>query len=189
MVLKPADFYDFHSVILHELGHAHLLKHINQPEDLMFWELLPNDDEIANFNRKISLSPSNINGGTDIMNHSTGIDFSFCNENDDVITELQLTNCNFAMNVSDQGINSNQLSIYPNPTTGVFSIHYTHVQGAPTYLIIYNAVGEKIGHTINLPSQSESGISQLNLSHLAPGLYFAEIRSKSFQKTKRFIIQ
>lgn len=76
MIDQDAGKYDFYSVILHELGHGHLLKHVNNPNDLMYWE----SDFHASMNipwqnRKTFFSNSNLDGGMEIVNQSTTIDF------------------------------------------------------------------------------------------------------------------
>ena len=59
-----ADQIDFKSVILHELGHVHLLGHVNDPDDLMYFG-------IGNGEYKHNLNTNNLNCSAYIMDYSS----------------------------------------------------------------------------------------------------------------------
>ncbi len=52
--------YDFESVALHELGHAHQLTHVNEPSEVMHYSIGPGTD-------KRTLSQQDIDGGNDVV--------------------------------------------------------------------------------------------------------------------------
>lgn len=56
--------FDFESVALHELGHAHQLTHVIEPSEIMHFAIGPGTD-------KRVLSQPDINGGSDVLNFSS----------------------------------------------------------------------------------------------------------------------
>lgn len=74
--------------------------------------------------------------------------------------------------------NSDNVSIYPNPSNGKFTIN---VKGE---LEIYNVLGEKIYHsTITSPK------SEIDLSEKAKGIYFLQLQSAEKTYSQKLIIQ
>lgn len=74
------------------------------------------------------------------------------------------------MGVNDSELN--QISIYPNPTTGILFLSQTVEQ-----ISVYNLAGEKMSFQLN-------NKKQLNISHLNNGIYIVKtIDSKGNQKT------
>lgn len=186
---QPSDFYDFHSVVLHEFGHAHLLKHINHEVDLMFWEVLSNNSTVQNFNRKISLSQSNVDGGSAIMDHSTGINFNLCNDNDEAIVDLQLSDCSFVMHSPNLSTNDyNPVRIFPNPSSGAIILDYNSVQSDLVEIRVYNSLGQIVHQEQNLQSDIGSNQYHLNFSHLRPGFYMAYLKGLRGQAAAKFTI-
>jgi hypothetical protein len=82
--------------------------------------------------------------------------------------------------------NRPDVSLSPNPfrTQVVVRIQDSHGHGNdPVFVRIMNAVGERVYAEAQL--RSDGNAVALDLSHLANGIYFAEIRSGSLQKTIR----
>jgi hypothetical protein len=124
---QPTGELDLYSVILHELGHAHLLMHVNDEEDLMYFEAYRDlQNDIEPWNRKVQLSTSNISGGTQIVNEGIQTDFSFCSiQESHVHEELSLTtNCDFGLSSQfwEAKRNGKRLKVFPNPSNGRVSI-------------------------------------------------------------------
>ena len=57
---------DFQSVATHEMGHAHQLTHVNDNQKVMNWSIGPNTD------LRVLNIPSDIGGGTRVLNRSAG---------------------------------------------------------------------------------------------------------------------
>ncbi len=187
---QPPGMYDFHSVVLHELGHAHLLRHINHEADLMFREVLPNNAQVANFNRKISLSPSNVDGGSVIMEHSAGINYNSCQDHDHAIETLHWTDCSFAMHSSNSfDYKYNSIRIFPNPSNGQITLEYNATEGGLVDVIIMNPFGQRILAETELHSQIGFNHFQLDLRHMSTGLYIAQIVAPDIHSTVKFIIE
>lgn len=65
---------------------------------------------------------------------------------------------------------SNQLLLFPNPSSGWFSVRFSDDWEAPFRLKVYNAAGQLLYDDI-----TDSRSTHLNLSYQAPGLYLMEI--------------
>lgn len=64
--------FDFYSVIKHELGHAHNLKHAIPDSKLMYWQLMPG-------NTRRNFHPEDINGGNDVLDATViALNQGFC---------------------------------------------------------------------------------------------------------------
>ena len=83
------------------------------------------------------------------------------------------TVCEIITSLSDA--EANQLSIYPNPTSGLFEI------SGVGELSIHNALGELI------LSKNISGISTIDLSNQANGIYTLQLQTKKETLTRKLI--
>lgn len=79
-------------------------------------------------------------------------------------------------------VNVNNVSIYPNPSNGVFTIKTVETNTATT---IIDAVG-KIVFQQNLESANEHSV---DLSNLKAGIYFVSLKTNSSIQTKKIIVQ
>ena len=73
--------------------------------------------------------------------------------------------------VNQLSANGDQLSIYPNPTSGQFTIKLNNNQKIGT-IAIYNVIGETVYQSILNNSQNE-----ISLNSLSAGLYFVYLKS------------
>lgn len=100
------------------------------------------------------------------------------------ISALQsyLTSCN--INYSGININSNcvlgleefaisRVSVYPNPTSGIFTLNLTNEKEDYNKLTLYNILGEKVFTTLVNPKQTNT----INLSTFSNGYYIARLES------------
>jgi hypothetical protein len=87
-----------------------------------------------------------------------------------------------------EGFGSLDLSLYPNPNDGSFTINVTVPQPGVYSMQLYSNLGVKVYEQNNL---NLSGItsSKIDLRHLAPGIYNIILIGKEFSIQKRFIIQ
>jgi hypothetical protein len=103
--------YDFYSAISHELGHGHLVEHINDSlTDIMWWAQYA--QPFNQTNRKlVSVSPGAPDAGNYIVDTLTAILPCYGNH---VLTFPQ--NCaGFAINIKKNGKDPLSVTIYPNP--------------------------------------------------------------------------
>lgn len=80
----------------------------------------------------------------------------------------------FTLNITSLGSNSfikNQLSVYPNPSNGIFNIDLTQVDANFKEVVICNLLGEKVFTSSLVSTQNNI----LNLSTLSHGIYVATL--------------
>lgn len=79
-------------------------------------------------------------------------------------------------------LQSNNIEVYPNPTSGVLSIDLKTVKGCE--LNIYN----KIGQLVKTIKQTKS-IEKINLNNKSKGIYIIKISNPKFVKTYKVVLQ
>ena len=86
------------------------------------------------------------------------------------------TSCS-TVSINEFRISDGQIRIYPNPTTGIFTLIMNNEQGIKNIEIkIYNFFGEVVHSTrISYPSGRSGGASTIDLSHLLGGIYFLNL--------------
>lgn len=85
---------DFQSVVTHEMGHAHQLTHVNDNQKVMNWSIGPNTD------LRVLNIPSDIGGGTRVLNRSAG---KSCSVSDTfgVLRKVPTDGCLLSLPVAD----------------------------------------------------------------------------------------
>ena len=83
---------------------------------------------------------------------------------------------------------SNLLKVYPNPNTGVFSIHLTMNQVERIQLEIFNILGQTIFQEVINPSSGKIH-KELNLSHYPAGIYNLRIQTSNEVANRQIIIE
>jgi uncharacterized repeat protein (TIGR03803 family) len=82
---------------------------------------------------------------------------------------------NVATGINQLLANSNLFSIYPNPTSGQFTINLNSSQNNYT-IEVYNVMGEKIYQSVNKSPLGDLGV--INLSSQPAGIYFVYLKSQ-----------
>jgi hypothetical protein len=158
-------FHDMQSVALHELGHAHLLDHVNN-SDPMF-AFLP-----KNVVRR-TLTPFDIEGGKKMMQINNAI-FSGSNCNSSV---MQPYNCI----ISTDEVTLHQHTIFPNPASNLVNLPTVFV-GSQNWVYLYDVYGRLIYTGECQPT--------LDVSHFGSGLIFGRIaKSNQIHYTFKLIKQ
>jgi hypothetical protein len=166
----PPGEKDFYSVILHELGHAHNLKHVIDNDAIMHYSINSN-----NTSRRIDLAEDSscINGGNWEMDYSIdSTNIVGCQS----VSNITITN-DFCTNVGLNEIKqdkNNYFKTYPNPVNDFITISTTipiknrinlllrDITGAVIYIKSYNNFIDPIN---------------LDLSSLPKGMYFLSIQN------------
>lgn len=95
---------------------------------------------------------------------------------------ISVTNCNW-LSVAENALE--EMSLYPNPSTGVVFIESTFSQG--TFSLEITDVN---GRTIDTGKNSVSaGTNSINMSHVQKGTYFFKISNEQSEKVYRIVIQ
>jgi len=79
----------------------------------------------------------------------------------------------------------NQLSIFPNPSNGMFSINQHANFNKPQTIEIYNLLGDKIYTS----TANKTKINNINLSDAPKGIYFVKLVDGEKASTQKIIIQ
>jgi hypothetical protein len=163
----PANTYDLESRAVHELGHAHLLNHSNNTNDLMYYT-----DVIPPLEYRRDIKPNDESGGNYIVQISTNPPAS-CPT---AMTPLTPANCGGTTSVIDFG-NSRTIAvtIYPNPTNNEFHVLIDDQNLNSVFdfeMHLFDVVGQKVlsksindNDTVIDVSILSSGIYLLTLSH------------------------
>ena len=102
---------------------------------------------------------------------------------------MYIDNLEFSV-ISDTRENSmaqNEISIYPNPSNGLFSIRLNKSINAES-IDILNIHGQMVFQS-DISSNSESSIIELNLTSLPKGIYFIRLNSEQKTQAKKIIIK
>jgi hypothetical protein len=168
---------DFFSVILHELGHAHLLKHVAfATNDVMYYSQPPKPT--APSDRLIHFNTNNYNGGTYIVTNSMaqnyGMSCAF------KIPMKKFGNPCGATTAVDEASNSKEiLSVYPNPFKDAFEIQFTSKETQEeAQIIIYNTTGQEIIHLKNISLTVGNNTIKIDNFIYPNGLYLVLLKTK-----------
>lgn len=107
---------DFWSTALHELGHAHQLRHVILPGSLMHYADMPG-------NTTRNFSPSDLDAGFFVMDSSSFFRSAFC---PDTMSRVPIADCNdIGMSVEGTTVEISSIALFPNPNMGAKEIFLT----------------------------------------------------------------
>lgn len=168
--------YDFESVVLHELGHAHQLAHVidvvangDNLDDVMHYA-------ISNGEQQRVLSTNNVIAANNIQDRSTSI--STCSKS--VMTNSSVCNLSTQENEFQNGV-----SFYPNPARGAFYIKNTALVNLEE-VRLYDLGGRLISV---YDVSNTSGVKTISLAGISTGVYFVNIHSGDAFITKKIIVK
>jgi len=92
----------------------------------------------------------------------------------DSVVTLHLT---ITVGIEDNDITVN-MTVYPNPTTGIVNMQIIHHDSPITELFVYNANG-KLVNTVHTQSSTSPQTVQIDLSGLSNGIYFVKAIANS----------
>ena len=157
--LYEVGFYD---MILHELGHAHLLNHINDANDVMYY----NDTHVNRLN--LDFSYSAIDGGLDVVNKSSIVNLGTCSLT--LMTKTSPT-CNTSAVTNILG-NLSSLNVFPNPvSSGDITISFQLSKSANIQFKIVDYTGREIIALSDEHKTAGTYSEQINIEKLAQGIY------------------
>ncbi|SFC92867.1 T9SS type A sorting domain-containing protein [Algibacter pectinivorans] len=154
--------FDFETVALHELGHAHLLGHVNDISNIMNFEI---------FNAVINstLDDNSIEAGNSVHLRSTTN--QVCNGNPAIPLMTDYSG-SCGLSVEDNIALLNSITIYPNPTENEFYIESPAVNLKK--ITIYDLGGRLIRQIETIDS---SNLVPVSLKGVSKGVYFVNLYS------------
>ena len=171
----PAGKYDFYTVALHELGHAHQITHVLDESKVMHYNLGAATQR--------QLTASDVNAGINVVSYSINPDGSPCLP---PMVQVSISNCVSAIKNLD--IVDSKLSLFPNPNNGTFSVTIDSGNDAVSNFFVSNTVGQKLIEQ-SIPHSTGTNNYQFQLSNLSSGIYFISFVIDGKTKTKKLIIQ
>ncbi len=169
----PGAAFDFESVALHELGHAHQLGHV-----------INTNDDVMHFNIGLSeqlrvLSANNIIAANNVQNRSeSSIPAFSCFSGKSSMSTYTCT-----LSVDEEELN-NSISLYPNPAKSIFYINnesFINLEKA----IIYDLSGRLIN---KYDISNNSRTKTINVTGVSKGIYFVNIHSENAMITRKMVL-
>jgi hypothetical protein len=180
----PNNKYDFYEIVIHELGHAHYLGHVNKDSDIMFYGSTYSPISATN-RRHIFTSPNSIEGGNYIMDRSLAILLDGC-ENINVSTAYHPSYCG-TMSAQDLEKELFDINVYPNPFNSSVTLTFSNSEILNTNQLDYTITD--ISGKIIMKSEFKTGSDyKINLSNLNSGIYLLNITNGSnLKRTMKLI--
>ena len=97
---------------------------------------------------------------------------------------VQTINLCQVLNTSDKNFDNDTISVYPNPSNGLFQIALQNMEIIDGELDVYNIFGQRIYLTANIQQQM-----QIDLSNFSKAIYFIKIHIGSKIYNKKIVIQ
>jgi len=178
----PALQADMYGVMLHEIGHAIGLKHVNNLTDLMYYTSTAGP--LPGVLRP-GIQINDLNGAIDIRDHSIALtQVNLCGYG--TITPgtheiLQLPGCSFTNSVEHVHTNSFQVRTYPNPVKGEdVKIEFTLASETKVQYAVYNTLGQNVIEGLGTQLLSP-GVQEITLpeKQLSKGLNIVRLQIES----------
>jgi hypothetical protein len=81
-----------------------------------------------------------------------------------------------------------EVSIYPNPNNGVFTISFANLDARQVDLRIINVIGNEIYHEVLNRSDIQSS-KTIDLNNFAKGLYYVKIETENYSSVRRVVVK
>lgn len=179
----PTGLHDFYAVTQHELGHAHMLNHVNDNTDLMFYTT-PYGPVNYVYRRDLYSSPNTIYGGIYVLDQS-----AYLNSCDNITIMLPGTaeNCESNIGIGELFNSDIHLITYPNPFDEKLYISFSLKRNNDIELMLYDFIGRPI-YISYFPKKGigEHNLS-LDLSNVESGIYFLIVDLGNRKETVKLI--
>lgn len=150
--------YDFESAILHELGHAHLIQHNMNENSVMYYKLTTGQA------RRNLHSDSDIGATSHVLQDSENLSQGCYSP----MIPVEDDYCNLQFTDVDEN-DFDELSVYPNPSTGQFFIDGLQSRNQ-VRVQIYNTMGAMVLE--EFPTAERIAV---DLSSMASGVYWVKV--------------
>lgn len=170
----PAGNTDFYSVVLHELGHGHLHKHVNQPGDLMYFERAGSAySSTPHWQRNLTFAGAVLGSSINMMSESVSFNLSSCSGQQS-ISPMIIPDCSFNTNIDH--VKSDMISdfnLYPNPFKDVLTLSLKD-NTTSTVMVRVSSLTGVVVYEQRINSNTEAIIINLD-DAINPGIFIAEI--------------
>ena len=171
--IPPTGTFDLQTVMMHELGHAHLLQHNNKEESVMHFELN------ENASKRFLNNETDVLGGSAIVDRSV-YDAAVCSS--DRMEFFNDTECDLGLVNSIDRADAIKLVVAPNPSNG--NINISGIELGESFVIT-----DFSGRTVYTNTHNTGGSFIVNLSNLHAGVYILLVIGTTSPKTQKLVIQ
>ena len=174
---------DFFSVALHELGHATLMLHVNQTNDLMYYKV-----PASGVGPYITFDDRS--GGLDNKNWSKTFNFSTCITTGAItVPSAGAEVCTNPTNGIKEIIGNNllEISVYPNPAGDYVNVTFVKDSESSNTVKLTNTLGQTVFYR-NI-GKNEGANEVINLAGLAKGIYILIVTDNQNTVTKKVIVE
>jgi hypothetical protein len=175
--------YDLYAILLHELGHAHGLNHINDTDNVMYYARKKGASPFTPPQERqiwIDIDASSDSGGHYEMNRATDPAFSACIGNFHLIQPIYLTDCGRSRliltradchpsAIFDIQDRANAIELFPNPVSSVLNLAFQEEKPVDINIEIYDYVGRQIQKPLKYKSNEGQNHIVLQLEGLNNG--------------------
>jgi hypothetical protein len=93
-----------------------------------------------------------------------------------------------ASGTNDLAGNISQLSVYPNPTSGMVNVAFELAESAPVRIQVLDLLG-RLQTEYDLPANAGANQQPMDVSILAAGIYLLEIQSNGGRVTRKLVVE
>jgi hypothetical protein len=179
--------FDFLQVVLHELGHAHNLNHVNEKNEIMYYST--GSTSLAAVNRRVNISSGSgaFDGGNYVTSYSIGTTCASVN----YPTMTYSSDCSYHVGWMEQNVPNKEdlgasLNIFPNPFENIINVEFELSTNAETQVSLLNMFGEEISSTKQ--NQLAEGTHTISFNeNLSSGIYLIHLMVNNRSYTKKVI--
>ena len=140
----PSNKFDFYTITLHELGHAHLLNHVVEDSSLMFYG--------TSGGRSVRMIDSDQLAGADWVMDNSVVGHPYCPTNQAIpkpMVRVPFSNCQIIDGIEEGPASAIPgLRIYPNPISNLEKVFF-QLNGEDFYPFISVSISDPLGRTIH----------------------------------------
>jgi hypothetical protein len=111
-----------------------------------------------------------------------------CNEDDIKSSVFASVYFGNASGTNDLAGNISQLSVYPNPTSGMVNVAFELAESAPVRIQVLDLLG-RLQTEYDLPANAGANQQPMDVSILAAGIYLLEIQSNGGRVTRKLVVE
>lgn len=167
---------DFYSVAIHEIGHAHCLRHVVENDEVM-------DYDIALGERRAALSPQAIAGGTWVMDSST-VPKGACYQ---PMVAVASGDCQM-LPVNPPSEVLEGMVVFPNPTNGILHVRRSVRHRGDAEISVLDAGGTFVSPVIQSLGGEGGNEWLVDLNGFPDGLYLLRIRMGNLSSCQKIML-